>query len=105
MDVLHLLKHTTEDCTSATVVSPECLLMVQAANILSSIQDSELQHKPAVLATCLALLEQQGDVAGAISRVQEGLHWWQSSMTAEPAAQAAAQSWLHQQMVHLQLKV
>lgn len=72
---------------------------------MGSIQDPELQHKPAVLATCLALLEQGGDVAGAISRVQEGLQWWQNSMTAEPGAQAAAQSWLQQQMVHLQLKV
>lgn len=72
---------------------------------MGSIQEPELQHKPAVLATCIALLEQSEDVAGAVRTVQEALEWWQNSMTADKASQAAAESWLQQQMVHLQLKV
>lgn len=78
---------------------------MQAASILGSIQEPELQHKPAVLATCIALLEQSKDVAGAIRKVQEALDWWQNSMTADKTSQAAAESWLQQQMVHMQLKV
>ena len=78
--------------------------MLQAINILSGITDEEVRHKPAVLATQLALQEQQPNLAGAISTVQEGLTWWQNSMTADKTGKATAQSWLQQQLVHLQLK-
>lgn len=78
--------------------------MVQAISILNSIADQEVRHKPAVLATQLALQEQQQNLAGAIGTVQEGITWWQHSMTAGKSEKAAAQSWLWQQMVHLQLK-
>ena len=93
------------NCSTSELFWQPSSVCLQAASVLGSIQDPELQHKPAVLATCLSLLEQQGNVAGAISRVQEGLDWWQNSMTADKASQAAAVSWLQQQMVHLQLKV
>lgn len=76
----------------------------QAINILSDMTDKEVRHKPAVLATQLALQEQQPNLAGAISTVQEGLAWWQNSMTADKTEKATAQSWLQQQLVHLQLK-
>ena len=78
--------------------------MLQAINILSGMTDEEVRHKPAVLATQLALQEQQLNLAGAISTVQEGLTWWQNSMTADKTEKATAQSWLQQQLVHLQLK-
>lgn len=77
---------------------------VQAISILDGISDEEVRHKPAVLATQLALQEQQQDLAGAIKRSQEGLQWWQGSMTADKGQKAAAQTWLLQQLVHLQLK-
>ncbi len=78
--------------------------MLQAINILNGITDEEVRHKPAVLATQLALQEQQPNLAGAISTVQEGLTWWQNSMTADKTEKSTAQSWLQQQMVQLQLK-
>jgi len=71
---------------------------------MDGITDEEVRHKPAVLATQLALQEQQPNLAGAISTVQEGLTWWQNSMTADKTEKSTAQSWLQQQMVHLQLK-
>lgn len=77
---------------------------LQAISILDGINDEEVRHKPAVLATLLALQEQQQDLAGAIQRVQEGLQWWQGSMTAHKGQKAAAQTWLLQQLVQLQLK-
>ena len=76
----------------------------QAVTILSGIADEEIRFKPAVLATQLGLQEQQQDLAGALSTAQEGLQWWQNSMTAGKAEQSAAQTWLLQQIVHLQLK-
>lgn len=77
---------------------------MQAVSILDSISDVEVRHKPAILASQLALQEQQQDVAGAIKTAQEGLQWWQDSMTADKSEKAAAQSFLLQQLVHLQLK-
>ena len=77
---------------------------MQAINLLTSIKDEELRHKPAVLASLLTLQEQQQNLAGAIATVQEGLQWWQNSMTAEPPQKTATVSWLRQQMVQLQLK-
>lgn len=79
-------------------------VVLQAISILDSISDEEVRHKPAVLATQLALQEQQQDLAGAISTVQEGLQWWHNSMTADKAQKSEATTWLQQQMVHLQLK-
>ena len=76
---------------------------MQAINLLASIKDEELRHKPAVVASLLTLQEQQ-NLAGAIATVQEGLQWWQNSMTAEQPEKTAAVSWLRQQMVQLQLK-
>ena len=78
--------------------------MLQAISILDSIDDEEVRHKPAVLATQITLQEQQQDLAGALSTAQEGLQWWQNSMTADKPQKAAAQTWLLQQLVHLQLK-
>jgi len=57
-----------------------------------------------VLATQITLQEQQQDLAGAVSTVQEGLSWWQNSMTADKTEKSAARSWLQQQLVHLQIK-
>ena len=85
-----------------TLISDACLQ--QAVSILDSIEDQEVRHKPAVLATQIALQQQQQDVAGALSTAREGLQWWQNSMTAEKSQKAAAQTWLLQQLVHLQLK-
>lgn len=78
--------------------------LLQAISILDSIKDEEVRNKPAVLATQITLQEQQQDLAGGLSTAQEGLQWWQNSMTADKSQQAAAQTWLLQQLVHLQLK-
>lgn len=86
----------------AVGISIACLL--QAISILNSISDEEVRHKPAVLATQISLQEQQQELAGALSTAQEGLQWWQNSMTADKSQKAAAQTWLLQQLVHLQLK-
>lgn len=72
--------------------------------MLDSIEDEEVRHKPAVLATHISLQVQQQDLAGALSTAQEGLQWWQGSITADKSQKAAAQTWLLQQLVHLQLK-
>ena len=82
--------------------SMACLL--QAISILNSISDEEVRHKPAVLTTQISLQEQQQELAGALSTAQEGLQWWQNSMTADKSQKTAAQTWLLQQLVHLQLK-
>lgn len=78
--------------------------LLQAMSILDSINDEEVRYKPAVLATRLTLQEQQQDLAGAVRSAQEGLQWWQASMTADKSQKVAAQTWILQQLVHLQLK-
>ena len=87
-------------CITLTLLSAR----LQAISILDSISDEEVRHKPAVLATQLGLQEQQQDLAGALKRTEEGLQWWQGSMTAGKGQKAAAQTWLLQQLVHLHLK-
>ena len=72
--------------------------------MLDSIDDEEVRHKPAVLATHITLQVQQQDLARALSTAQEGLEWWQGSMTADKSQKAAAQTWLLQQLLNLQLK-
>ena len=87
-----------------TVLLNSVTHLLQAISILDSIKDEEVRHKPAVLATQIGLQEQQQDLAGALSTAQEGLQWWQNSMTADKPQKAAAHTWLLQQLVHLQLK-
>ena len=86
------------------MTSPQDNVCLQAVSILDGISDEEVRHKPAVLASQLALQEQQQGVAGAIKTALEGLQWWQDSMTADKSEKAAAQSFLLQQLVHLHLK-
>ncbi len=81
-------------------------LGVQALSVLAGAGDADFQRQPAVVATRVALAEQLGDIAGAVSTVQDALQWWDgSSAQAGAGAKGEARKWLLHRLAQLQLKV
>lgn len=76
-----------------------------ALQLLGSGLPAELQMRPAVLATRVALHEQTGDAAGAESLLQSALKHWQARSAAAPrdTAAAAGLGWCLQRLVALKL--
>eukprot|EP00878_Enallax_costatus_P023322 GHUV01024796.1.p1 GENE.GHUV01024796.1~~GHUV01024796.1.p1 ORF type:complete len:527 (+),score=199.75 GHUV01024796.1:936-2516(+) len=76
-----------------------------AVQLLGTALPSDLQLRPAVLATRVALLEQTGDVAGAEGLLQSALQHWQQVAKVAPRDQAAGAgvSWCLQRLVTLKL--
>lgn len=76
-----------------------------AVQLLGSGLPADMQLRPAVLATRVALLEQTGDTSGAENLLQSALQHWQQVAKGAPRDQAAAAgvSWCLQRLVGLKL--